>query len=109
MKLHFCLVVCFSTLAGCASQVHRGVVAMKLDNRTAHVGIGEKEVAAGDHVELYKDECPVAGERGPRKPCKKVSYGHGTVVDILNADYSVVEFPEGTKFSEGDTIEKHAH
>jgi len=46
---------------------------------------------------------------GELRHCKKVSTGHGDVIELYDADYSVVKFPKGTKFSEGDTIEKHRH
>ena len=35
--------------------------------------------------------------------------GHGEISQILNDHYSAVTFPEGTKFSEGDVVEKHTH
>jgi hypothetical protein len=38
-----------------------------------------------------------------------VSIGEGEVTQVLGKDYSVVKFPSGTRFSEGDTLEKHAH
>ncbi len=98
-----------SLLAGCATTMHRGIVAMKINENEAHVGIGSNEVAVGDHVELYRNECESTGEKPSRRACKKVLYGHGEVKEILNADYSVVKFPEGIKFSEGDTIERHIH
>ncbi len=96
--------------SGCASSVQRGVVAMKISDREAHVGIGAKEIAVGEHIELYRNECDSsAGEKRAKGACRKVPGGHGTVTEILNDDYAVVQFPEGTKFSEGDTMEKHSH
>ena len=44
-------------LSSCASQLHRGVVAMKIDESTAHVGLNKSEVTIGDHVELYGNKC----------------------------------------------------
>ena len=100
-------------VGGCASQVHRGVVAMKISDTEAHVGVGPGEVSPGDHVELYHNICTGGGgaakEGGSERKCRKESLGHGEVTQTLNPDYSVVKFPAGTKFSEGDTIEKHAH
>jgi hypothetical protein len=112
MKLPRSLVLGLVFLAGCASSVHRGVVAMKVADEEAHVGLGSDELAVGDHVELYHNECTstAAGERGrSAKSCKKVSTGHGVVTEIINKDYSVVKFADGTKFSEGDTVERHIH
>ena len=43
-------------LASCASTKHkymRGSVAMKLDNKTAHVCLGDNEVKTGDKVLFY--------------------------------------------------------
>lgn len=81
---------------------------MKLSGNEAHVGIGSKEVTVGDHVELYRNQCQGGGERSASR-CKKISLGHGEVTEILNEDYTVVRFSEGTQFSEGDMIEKHRH
>ena len=97
---------------GCASQTHRGVIAMKISDTEAHVGVGTSEVSPGDHVELYRNVCTGGGSRktgGSALQCRKESLGHGEVTRTLNPDYSVVQFPAGTKFSEGDTVEKHAH
>ena len=111
MKMKPLIVFGLFIFSGCASSVHRGVVAMKINDREAHVGIGAKEIAVGEHIELYRNECESSsvGEKRIRSVCKKVPGGHGTVTEILNDDYAVVQFPEGTKFSEGDTLEKHSH
>lgn len=112
MKAVYFLFSSLVILAGCATTVHRGVVAMKVGEEEAHVGIGSDELAVGDHVELYHNECqssPVGERARSVSKCKKVSYGHGEVTEIINNDYSVVKFPSGTKFTEGDTVEKHVH
>lgn len=112
MKKSFLLSISLILFVGCASSIQRGVVAMKISDQEAHVGIGADELAVGDHVELYHNECQSypLGEKGrSARSCKKVPYGHGEVIELLNKDYSVVKFPAGTKFSEGDTIEKHGH
>ncbi len=98
--------------AGCASSIKRGHVVMKTSDTDAHVAMGNGEVSVGDHVELYHNRCvPVGsgGKGGGSRECQKVSGGHGEVTNVINGDYSTVKFPEGTQFSEGDTIEKHAH
>jgi hypothetical protein len=99
-------------VSACAStSVRRGAIVMKLGEQ-AHVGMGSKDVSVGDHIELYRNECTPslgAAVRATERTCKKVPGGHGEVTQVLNEDYSIVNFPAGTKFSEGDTIEKHAH
>jgi len=95
-------------LGGCASTMHRGIVAMKVDSRLAHVGINKTEVSVGDHVELYGNQCIRAGKDGERS-CKKVEKGHGQVAEILGDNYVSVKFDEGVSFQEGDFIEKHSH
>ena len=100
-------------LVSCASGggVKRGSVAMKVSDNIAHVGMGGSEVKVGDHLVLYRNECTGGGSGKDRadRACKKVETGHGEVSQILSNDYSAVTFPTGTKFSEGDTLEKHAH
>ena len=99
-------------LGACASKVHRGVVAMKMDDSVAHVGIRSSEVSIGDHVELYASRCSAgsikAGTKG-WEPCQKISKGHGVVTEILNEDYAAVKFENGVAFKEGDFVEKHSH
>jgi hypothetical protein len=102
------LVVGALILSSCASKVHRGVVAMKIDESTAHVGLNRGEVSVGDHVELYGSKCkrmPKSSEQS----CEKVSKGHGVVTEILNDNYSAIKFDNGVAFQEGDFIEKHSH
>lgn len=98
------LVSAFS-LISCAT-TRRGSIVMKLNDSQAHVGMGQGEVDMGDHVQLYRNIC--SGGRGDRS-CRKEAAGHGEITSVLNADYSVVQFPVGTTFQEGDTIEKHPH
>jgi hypothetical protein len=94
-------------LASCASTVRRGVVAMKVDENTAHVGVGQNEVSVGDHVELYSNRC--RNKKTEPQFCEKISKGHGTVTSIISADYVTVKFDSGVPFQEGDFIEKHSH
>ncbi len=104
VALLFLVIICSS----CASQLHRGVVAMKIDDNTAHVGLNKNEVSIGDHVELYGTNC--LRELGGRDyNCEKFSKGHGTVIQILNDNYTTVKFDSGVAFKEGDYIEKHTH
>jgi hypothetical protein len=93
-------------LSSCASQLHRGVVAMKVSDDTAHVGLNKKEVSIGDHVELYGNKCSGAKDS---RTCAKIFKGHGTVVQVISDDYAAVKFDSGVVFVEGDFIEKHSH
>lgn len=95
-------------LSSCASKIHRGVVAMKIDETTAHVGLKSNEVEVGDHVELYGNKCkrmPKSSEQS----CEKVSKGHGVVTGVMNENYSAIKFDQGVSFQEGDFVEKHTH
>jgi hypothetical protein len=95
-------------LAGCATSLHRGVVAMKVDDSIAHVGLNKGEAAAGDHVQLYGNQC-TPRIKGEARTCTKVQKGHGTVTEVLGDNYVAVKFEPGVKFEEGDFIEKHSH
>lgn len=97
-------------LAGCASEIKRGHVVMKTGDEVAHIATGPNELQAGDHIQLYHNECTGGvGKSGMPRECKKVNTGHGEVTKILSPDYAEVKFADGAKFTEGDTIEKHAH
>lgn len=104
-------IVVANFLSACAT-THRGSVVMKVNDTEAHVGMGQKELNVGDHIQLYHNACTgVGGGRSGmnNRICKKEFTGHGEVTQLLNDDYSVVKFPQGISFSEGDTIEKHTH
>ena len=101
------LVIAF-LCSSCASQLHRGVVAMKIDDSTAHVGLNRSEVKIGDHVELYGNDCR-RDTGGQDYSCQKFSKGHGRVTQILNDNYAAIKFDPGVMFKEGDYIEKHTH
>ncbi len=109
MKKSLILGIVATTLLGaCSSKLHRGVIAMKIDENIAHVGLNRTEFAVGDHVQLYGNKCsPVV--RGTPRSCEKVSKGHGVVTEILSDDYASVKFDDGVTFQEGDFIEKHSH
>jgi hypothetical protein len=107
-KNKIALAIAALVLASCASQLHRGVVAMKVNDNTAHVGLSKNEVAVGDHVELYGNRCTGSGKNTDRS-CEKISKGHGVVTQIINDNYASVQFDSGVAFQEGDFIEKHSH
>ena len=99
---------CFFAAAattGCAGghAVMRGSVVMKIDPTTAHVCLGKGEVAVNDRVRLYRNVCTPSGRRSV---CKKEAVADGTVTELLDEHYSVVTFPAGTTFEEGNTVEK---
>lgn len=106
-KVKFVVLVA-ALMSSCASKVHRGVVAMKIDESTAHVGLMRNEVAVGDHVELYTNHC-INNRAANQQECEKVSRGHGTVTQLLNENYTLVKFDDGVTFREGDYVEKHTH
>ena len=96
--------------AACASYPRRASVVMRLNDNEAHVGMGKGEVEVGDHLQTFKNVCRRSGGANePSVDCQKKFLAHGEVVRVINDNYSVVKFPPGTEFSEGDTVEKHAH
>lgn len=94
-----------AAMMGCAGShaTMRGSVVMKIDPTTAHVCLGNGEVAVNDRVRLYKNVCESSGRRSV---CKKMPITDGTVTQLLDEHYSVVTFPAGATFEEGNTIEK---
>lgn len=101
-------VVAASIATGCASghATMRGSVVMKIDPTKAHVCLGAGEVAVNDHVRLYRNVCKQGGAGGRATVCTKETVADGTVTELLDDHYSVVTFPPGTAFEEGNTIEK---
>ena len=95
-------------LTGCAGSVHRGVVAMKVSDTAAHVCVGKEEVKVGDKLALYRNECRKGsmGSKAKKTTCTKEKLGTGTVTEILNEHYSVVEVQSGVQFREGDVVER---
>jgi hypothetical protein len=88
---------------GCAHQMMRGSVVMKVDEDEAHVCLGENEVKPGDKVTLYKSVCEGAG-KGRR--CSKVKVGEGEILELVNEHYSLARFPNNVEFAEGYIVEK---
>ena len=87
----------------------RGSVAMKMNDREAHVCMGEKEVKAGDKVSLFKNVCEQKSNRrvgGELLDCKKVKVGEGEVTQVLNEHYSSIRVDQGVSFEEGTIVEK---
>jgi hypothetical protein len=89
--------------AACTHQMMRGSVVMKTTDTDAHVCLGRGEVAVGDHVHLIHNDCSTGSKPGQ---CRRVTVGDGTVVELFDDHYSLVRFPAGTAFGEGDTVER---
>ena len=101
-------------LGGCAGHASmRGSVVMKATDTDAHVCLGQGEVKTGDIVRLFRNVCvdPRAsannGHVSPGNMCHREKEADGVVVSVFNEHYSLVRFPAGTPFTEGDTVEKH--
>ena len=99
------------TACGGAHSSMRGSVVMRVSDSDAHVCLGQGEVAVGDTVNLVHHDCnkPTSdkawvGAAGDR--CQRKVVGKGQVVEVLNSHYSIVRFPSGVAFTEGDTVEK---
>ena len=97
------------TLVGCAHELMRGSVAMKVSDSEAHVCMEDAKL--GEKVTLFKNVCtgPKGGSRsglGDSRNCEKVKLGQGIVTEILNHHYSVVKFDSGVPFEEGTFVEK---
>ncbi len=95
-------------LSSCAHHM-RGTVAMKVNDREAHVCLDKDEVQVGDRLVAYYNNCKYAEEKyrdSLSTPCVKTKLGGATVKRILNDHYSLVEFDVGVKFSEGSFLEK---
>lgn len=113
MKNSLFVITLVSILAvSCASHsTMRGGVAMKVNDREAHVCLGAGEVKEGDKVVAFYNDCQSqvigGGDRGGYGvPCVKTKLGYGKIVKTLNEHYSVVEFEKGLKFTEGTFVEK---
>ena len=104
--------VLLSQLLACGHAQMRGSVVMKISDTEAHVCMGRGEVAAGDPVALIRHRCrqDINNFSGymttTTGPCQRIVVASGQVVRVLNEHYSVVRFPPGTPFQEGQTIEK---
>jgi len=106
--MKFAVLTFLVILAGCSSAEKRGTVAMKIDEKIAHVALNKGEVSVGDHVELFANICSLKSEVDTRT-CRKVLKGHGVVSKVLSNSYSEVVFDDGVQFSEGNFVQKHVH
>jgi hypothetical protein len=104
------LATVLAAMGGCAAgnanrhATMRGTVVMKVDGVDAHVCLEKDEIAVSDSVRLYRDVCTLTPKR--LKSCWKQTLATGKVKQLLDDHYSVVTFPAGTNFAEGDKVEK---
>ena len=73
---------------------------MKISDTVAHVCVGKDEVAVGDEIEVLRNVC----RREKPYNCELKRVGVGRVTEPLNEHYSVVTFPAGVAFQEGDLV-----
>lgn len=90
-------------LSACAHTLRHGTVAMKESDTMAHVSIHNAKV--GDKVVLFHNVCTGSLKVGGRS-CERREIAEGIVKNVYNEHYSLVEFPAGTKFGEGDFVEE---
>jgi hypothetical protein len=99
-------------LLSCASNNHkymRGTVAMKLDNKTAHVCLGDNEVKKGETVTFYLNKCKLTDlddRMGSSSICHLENIGTGIVKKILNNHYSIITTSGNFNFNEGTLVQK---
>lgn len=94
----------------------RGTVVRMLDEQTAQVCLGDGEVAVGDKVVIFENDCrmPTPSRQEPvispgsdaLGRCERIELGSGVVERLLNQHYSVVRFPAGIPVRAGDTVDK---
>jgi hypothetical protein len=100
-------------LAACSAHTNmRGSVVMKISEQEAHVCLGNGEVHEGSELQLYRNACRDKGGHGTHdgqaisgETCKRERVATGRITRVLNEHYSVAQFPAGTSFQEGDTVE----
>jgi hypothetical protein len=105
------VVTAFSlAVVGCAPSVHRGSVAMKINDTEAHVCMDKGEASPGDKVAIYRNDCPrpLSSRYPTGGGCKKVHVGGGVVTRNLNEHYSEVRVNPGVQFEEGMFVEKES-
>lgn len=95
---------------GCAHQIMRGSVVMKIDDGTAHVCLGKGEVDVGDRVVLYDTQCGAPGTALATASfpvtCRRLRIGEARVIQTLNDHYSIVELDPSVQVKEGTIVEK---
>ena len=105
IRLSIAFLLCLA-LSACATTRTRGVVAMKIDDRTAHVCVRKVEVRVGDRMGLYRNQCTRTPPPRPHVHCDMTLVGEGTLTELLNEHYAILVFDKPTDYREGDLIEK---
>ncbi|MFT6070456.1 MAG: hypothetical protein ACJAT2_000744 [Bacteriovoracaceae bacterium] len=98
-------------LNGCAHRFMRGTVAMKMDDSTAHVCLGDNDVQVGDKIDFIQNICigsnaSSVDKLGEMRTCEMKTLGSGTVTKLLNSHYSEVKTDKPFKISEGTLVQK---
>ncbi len=93
----------------------RGTVVRMLDEHTAQVCLDDGEVAVGDQVIVFENDCrmPTPEHREPSifpgsdgfGGCRQIELGSGVVERLLNQHYSIVRFPDGVSVHAGDSVD----
>lgn len=104
------LILCMGLIiTSCAShRFMRGTVAMKTDDNTAHICLGNNDVKVGDKVRFYNNVCKAVGgkEADAYSDCEMKEIGTGNVTKLLNSHYSEVKTNGNFKFKEGTLVQK---
>lgn len=102
--------VLLALASGCSPAIHRGVVAMKIDERTAHVCIEPSAAGVGDRLAVYRSECKPPTAAGLRARtgayCERKLVGAATITSFFNEHYAEARLDEGSGFEEGDMVER---
>ncbi len=104
------LVSIAALFGGCASHVGRGVIAMPINDREAHVCVGKNEVEIGEKVSVIKNRCGpltpgLRNRAGRQTPCSREKIGTGVITEKLNEHYAVVNFDKPIRTQKGDEVE----
>jgi hypothetical protein len=98
------VVLVLATLGACAGpRTESGSVVMKVSETEAHVRLTDRDIPVGTRVQLYSHTC--VSQAGKRYECDKRLVAVGTVAQQMGGDYAVVQFPQGTRYEEGYTVE----
>jgi len=79
-------------MTSCAHTFMRGTVAMKINEKVAHVCLGSNDVKVGDQFEFYDN-------------CEFKLIGKGTVTKLKNSHYSEVVTDGSFKLAEGIIVQ----
>ena len=109
-------------LTSCAHTFMRGTVAKKINSKKAIICLGSDEVKVGDTVKFQESSCSWSPTHNitmhelsiggyseqtgyGHAKCELLNLGRGTVVEIINDHFSVVETKGGFQFKESTQIE----